>query len=75
MERVFTKQAGRFNAGDRRDYSATVWNDIERSAGEKLGAFSQELDGAIKEHTSSPTHTLESIERGRGRPKKTLGRR
>jgi len=70
MERVFTKQVGRFNTGDRRDYSATVWNDIERSAGEKLGSFSQELDGAMKEHTSVNAIASELIERGRGRPRK-----
>ena len=41
MQRVFTKDVGRFRKGDVRDYPKPLWQDIARSQKMKLEDFSK----------------------------------
>ena len=41
VERVFTKNIGRFKQGDVKDYPQAVWVQIEKSAKKSLGTFSK----------------------------------
>lgn len=49
MERVFTKQVGRFGVGEIRDYPGSVWEQIARSAGKSLDSFTKPVTLALKE--------------------------
>ena len=41
MQRVFTKDVGRFKKGEERDYTKQVWEGIARSAKMKLDDFTR----------------------------------
>lgn len=41
MQRVFTKDVGRFKKGEVRDYTKQVWEGIARSAKMKLDDFTR----------------------------------
>ena len=49
MERVFTRQIGRFELGAVRDYAKSVWQQIERSAKQPLEKFSRPVDEALRD--------------------------
>lgn len=49
MERIFLKDIGKnFKKGDVKDYPRSTWEQIEKSAGEKLADFSNLTNDFIK---------------------------
>lgn len=49
MERVFTKQVGRYGIGEVRDYPGSVWEQIAASAKKPLDSFTKPVTLALKE--------------------------
>lgn len=55
MERIFTKDVGRFKSGDLRDYAKGVWTQIERNVRKPLDSFTKPADDAAKESLKTKT--------------------
>lgn len=49
MERMFTKDVGRFKTGEVRDYARNVWGSIATSARLPLERFTREVAEAARE--------------------------
>jgi len=49
MERIFTKDLGRYKVGDIRDYPIPTWQQMARSAGTDMDKFSRLKDDAARD--------------------------
>ena len=49
MERLFTKAVGRFKLGEVRDYAASVWAHVARSAKRPLDTFTKPVQETARE--------------------------
>jgi len=49
MERIFTKETGRFKRGDIRDYPVGVWRGIAKSTRKPLDSFTALTSDKAKE--------------------------
>lgn len=58
MERIFTKDIGRFNKGDSRNYPKPVWENIAKSAKQALTDITISVD-ELKELQNSPDELKE----------------
>lgn len=56
MQRIFTRDVGRFKTGETRDYARSVWTQIERSASVKggLDAFTRPVEDAARDGLKRP---------------------
>lgn len=50
MERIFTRNVGRFKAGEVRDYPAQTWATLAANANMSLSAFSKAVHDAAADN-------------------------
>lgn len=48
MRRVFTKDAGRYKAGEERDWPASVWRHVEGNAKRSLESFTRPVEEVVR---------------------------